>query len=265
MTDKQFDDEMLMAFVDGELDSAISDAVEKAMQSDPELLQRVEVFAQTRFLAQKSFEPLLNEPVADDLLGSVEAMLREADASANSHDNADGENSVVALRPVPRLQRDTGVTQWLMPIAASIAIVIAGVGGFAVGTSVQAPARGDLQLAGLQQPGLKDALQTVISGEEHRLAQTGDRFSVIASFRNVDNDFCREFELDQTDRSTFVSVACFRTGEWKLNFTVTAASQSDDGYAPASSLDSLDAYLKVVGAGEPMSASEEAEALIELR
>ena len=84
---------------------------------------------------------------------------------------------------------------------------------------------------------------------------------MIASFRDVDDQLCREFEIDRPDRTTFVSVACRAGGTWSVQFTVAAASQNDSGYAPASSLEALDAYLQAVGAGEPLSEAAEKAAL----
>lgn len=264
MTDKKFDEETLMAYADGELDHETSDAIEKAVQSDPALAQRLEAFAQTRLLAQKSFEPILNEPIPDGLSSKVEAMLKEAEASEKSENESDDGATIVAFK-AGRPEKKTPSAQWFMPLAASIAVVAAGITGFAVGTSTQVRPTGEIQVAEFNQAGLLDALQTVVSGEEMALPDTGDRFRAIASFRDSDNDFCREFEVDAADRSTFVSVACLRDGEWKLQFTVAAVSQSNNGYAPASSLDALDAYLDAVGAGDPMSVSEEAEALDQFR
>ncbi|MEM8796299.1 MAG: anti-sigma factor [Pseudomonadota bacterium] len=265
MKDRDFDDETLMAFADGELDHDTSQAIEKAMQFNEALALRVKGFAETRSLAQKSFKPLLDEPVPDDLLSNVEAMLEQADTLSDSEESSDEGASVVAFKLAPPAKKATPSSQWFMPIAASIAIVAAGVAGFAIGTSTQAPGTGELQIAEFNQPGLVDALKTIASGEETALSETGDRFRLIASFRDVDNDLCREFEVDQKDRSTFVSVACLEDGIWKLHFTVAAASQSEDGFAPASSLDSLDAYLDAIGAGEPMSIRDEAEALKQIR
>jgi hypothetical protein len=57
-----------------------------------------------------------------------------------------------------------------------------------------------------------------------------------------------------------VAVACHGGGAWDVPFTV-AAGQADGGYAPASSLEALDAYLAAVGAGPPLEPAAEREAL----
>jgi hypothetical protein len=103
----------------------------------------------------------------------------------------------------------------------------------------------------------------VPAGQEIALA-AGGRFRAIATFRDDNGDLCREFELDSADRSTVVSVACNTAGEWRVSFAVTAPGDAG-GYAPASSTEALDAYLRAIEAGEPLTSEEEAEALSETR
>jgi hypothetical protein len=117
-----------------------------------------------------------------------------------------------------------------------------------------------LWVAGVIRPALGEALATVESGKEIRLAGISDRFRVIATFRNNAEDLCREFEVDSADGSTVVSVACRSEGEWRVSFAVVAPGDAQ-GYAPASSGEALDAYLSAIEAGDPLSVEEEAEAL----
>ncbi|MGC9419900.1 MAG: anti-sigma factor family protein, partial [Rhodovulum sp.] len=93
-----------------------------------------------------------------------------------------------------------------------------------------------------------------------RQAVEGGEVEVIASFRNVDGELCREFEHDGPDRVTVVSVACRAVDRWQPRFAVIAGA-ADSDYAPASSLATLDAYLAAIGAGAPMAADEEKKAL----
>ncbi|MEM9107199.1 MAG: anti-sigma factor, partial [Pseudomonadota bacterium] len=82
----------------------------------------------------------------------------------------------------------------------------------------------------------------------------------IASYRDAVETLCREFEVDRTDNSTIVAVACRADTQWEYRFTVVAG-QTNSGYAPASSLEALDAYLNAVGASDPLSPEDEAAAL----
>ncbi len=247
----EFDDETLMAFADGELDEKTRQAVEKAMDSDEALVERVALFIRTAALSKQALDPLLDQPVPEALRASV--------AEMTDGDAGEAEDTVVPFA-APARQTAGGRSRWAMPLAASVALVVGGLAGFLI---AQTPndAAGGLTAARFDQSGLSEALRSVAAGDEITLKESGDRLRMIASFRNVDDQLCREFEIDRPDRTTFVSVACRAGDTWSVQFTVAAASQSDSGYAPASSLEALDAYLQAVGAGEPLSEEAEREAL----
>ena len=255
MTDTRFSDEVLMAFADDELDAVTRTAVEQAMASDENLAARIAVFSRTRDAAREALAPLLDEPLPEALRANVQAMIGEQAAG-----KPDGD--VVAF-PKPAAKRlAASGPRWALPLAASLMLAVGGFAGYLVGASDGDPGSGGLQRADLDQPGIVDALGTIPSGSEAELNGTGNRFRAIASFKDAGGTFCREFEVDHADRSTVVSVACRPgSGEWQVRFTVAAPAATDDGYAPASSLDSLEAYLTAVGAGTPMSPEDEASAL----
>jgi anti-sigma factor RsiW len=260
MTDRTFPDEMLMRFADGELDADEMAVIEKAMESDDDLVARVAMFIETKAEAQAALKPLLDEPVPEKLKAAVEGMIAAKRA----------EDAKVETKPatvVPFEARKTAakpaVRQWTLPLAASIAAVIGGLAGYwAANTGERG--QGGLWVAGVIRPALGEALATVESGKEIRLAGISDRFRVIATFRNNAEDLCREFEVDSADRSTVVSVACRSEDEWRVSFAVVAPGDAQ-GYAPASSTEALDAYLSAIEAGDPLSVEEEAEALSTIR
>lgn len=255
MTDPIFDDETLMAFADGELDAQTSAAVEEAMRDNEQLIARIGLFMETRKLSSEAMAPLLDVSVPDDLTAKVTKMLDPPADGETSRDN------VVSFKAAPPPRRQPVVSPWMTALAASVALVAGGVIGFAVGNLPGDDTRSAIQVAQFDQPNLANALDTTLSGVEIRLPASGDRFRVIASYHDEDKTLCREFEVDQDDGTTFVSVACKTGTGWKVNFTVAASSQSDNGYAPASSLESLDAYLTAIGAGTPLGEADEAAVL----
>ena len=246
MSPADFSDETLMAFADGELTPEEAARIESAMDADDELVARVALFTQTRAASKTALKPLLDEPVPPQLTSAIEAMIarrRSAEAPAGN---------VVAL-PARTPNR------WMLPLAASLAaVVIGGLAGYRLAGS-GAGSEG-LQVAGIDNSELDDALATVAAGEERQLTGAGRRFRAIATFRDAGGATCREFEVDSADRSTVISVACLAGGQWRVSFAVAAAG-NDAGYAPASSTQALDAYLAAIEAGEPMSRETEAEAL----
>jgi anti-sigma factor RsiW len=257
MTRTDFSDETLMRFADGELDAETSAEIERAMETDEELVSRVALFIETRQAAKAAMQPLLDEPLPEGLEAAVGRMVAEKMSAQNA-----SSASVVAFPR--RAANERRASRWLVPAAASLAAVVAGLGGYWLGASGEPTSGGALPLAAVSSPALAEALATVASGEERQLPVSDQRFRAIATFRDSTQALCREFELDSTDRSTVVSVACRTGADWRVTFAVVAPGGSG-GYAPASSTETLEAYLTAIDAGTPLEAEEEAKALTDLR
>jgi hypothetical protein len=243
MAAQMISDETLMAFVDGELAPNEKDRVAAAIAADPALAERVRMFERTRKLAHDAFAPLLDEPVPDALRRRIEAAAA-TQAAAN----------VVAL---PR-RGGQPLPAWL-PLAASIAAVAIGIGGFLAGRTLGPSTQTPRIALGEVPAELAAALASKPSGtrEDHGLG----KLSLIASFKTGDGRLCREFELDPPRADTLVAVACRgATPGWQVVFAV-AAPPGADSYAPASSLQVLENYLAATGAGSALSAEEERAAL----
>ncbi|AFL53667.1 anti-sigma factor RsiW [Sinorhizobium fredii] len=257
MTRTDFSDEILMRFADGELDAETSAEIEREMETDDALVSRVALFIETRHAAKTAMKPLLAEPLPAELTAAVERMVAEKTSAQNE--------SGASVLPFPRRPaNDRRTSRWLAPVAASLAAVIAGFGGYWLGLGEQTVAEGVLPPTVLSSPALEEALETVVSGEERQLPGPNQRFRAIATFRDNDQALCREFEVDSPDRSTVVSVACRADAEWRVTFAVVAQGDSG-GYAPASSTETLDAYLAAIDAGVPLEPEEEAKVLDGLR
>ncbi len=254
MTQETFSDEMLMRFADGELDPATAARIEQAMETDDGLVVRVAAFIETRAQAQAALKPLLHEPVPEKLVAAVGQMIEAKRA---------GEKTAQVLPFGGRHIAARQSSRWMLPIAASLAAVIGGLAGYWAANTAERE-QGGLWVAGAIRPALAEALATVESGKEIKLAGISERFRAIATFRNDAQDLCREFEVDSADRSTVMSVACRSGDEWRVSFAVVAPGDAG-GYAPASSTEALDAYLSAIEAGAPMSAEEELRALAEVR
>ena len=72
-----FNDEMLMAYVDAELDASTARLVEQAVKDNPDLAARVEAFRGSAAIAKQAFAAKLEEPVPDALLKSVNAAIEK--------------------------------------------------------------------------------------------------------------------------------------------------------------------------------------------
>ncbi|MFN4206284.1 MAG: anti-sigma factor family protein [Agrobacterium albertimagni] len=252
-------DEMLMAFADGELAPEEQEEIEKALAEDEGLAERLAVFMDTRHELAATMKPLIDEPVP----AALEASLTAAIATARQAQAADPHKTetVVPLRPrasAPPATWSTGSvisSPWGMALAASFVGIVVGLGGFLLGQSTGvAPDGADLAL--------NEALETLPSGGDRDLPATGESLHMIASFRDAEGHLCREYERKTADAMT-TAVACHGPAGWQTRFALT--NPVAEGYVPASTTDTLDAFLSGIGAGVPLSPEEETADIEALR
>ncbi len=280
--EERYSDAMLMAYADGELTAEQRAEIDQALRQDASLAARLAVFAKTRTIASDAFEPLLEAPVPAALKDSIADLVARHDETANAapesgpapETTAGAGDTVVPLarnqttrnangrRSNARKPSFLGV-RLDYALAASLMLAAGGVIGYLVATAGAPAPSGGILAAGIDNPAIATALRTVPSGDELTL-EDGTRFRAIASFNDDADSLCREFEVDTADRSTIVSVACAADEAWRLRFVVVAGAP-DAAFAPASSLEALDAYLSAIGAGAPLSAEAEQAALDGLR
>ncbi len=256
MTDMQISDERLMAFADGQCDLEEAAVIEAAIARDPALAERVDMFRETA--ARLSDLATATRPTVS---AEIEAQVRSLAALKNEGDaptvvDFAEHQDARAERPKPRWYQ--------LPLAASLSLAIGAAGTYLILGAGQPNGVPDLQVAGLEHPSVATALNTLPSGARQSTTGGGE-VALIASFTNAVGEFCREFELDQPDRRTIVSVACHDSAGWDVRLAIAAAPVADTGYAPASSLETLDAYLTATEASAPMSEDDEQKALVGLQ
>ncbi|MBY5536229.1 hypothetical protein HFO42_24175 [Rhizobium leguminosarum] len=240
MSKKDFDDETLMAFADGELDETQSRALEEALAGNEALRERLAVFLDSRQLVGDALKPLIDEPVPEALLASVRRMADEVRRQTP-------QDNVVSFRPK---QQQQTMRRWLVPVAASLVAIVTGVVGFALGRINPSASNSGAEIAAV--------LDREVSGRDVTLSSRETVLHVVASFRDERGELCREYELKQPKSST-LTVACRQNGAWATRLALTSAKA--DGYVPASSQETIDAYLASIQAGEPLSPEEEREVL----
>ncbi|MAU53161.1 MAG: hypothetical protein CMN17_12500 [Roseovarius sp.] len=231
------DDDRLMALADGEMDGDEAARLHAQITADPDLARRYALFTQTADLVK---EAVLADPetaVSPDL----EARIRQMAAAMPP----EAENVVPLRRPAPRWQP--------VAVAASLALAV----GLSAGLFLapRAPETDPTRLSAA----LEEQLGTLPSGADAALPD-GRRVSVIASFTDGAGAFCREYETVAEGGFGHVAVACRDGAGWSLRFAMATRS-GDDGYAPASSLEALDAFYAATGASQPLSAEAELDYL----
>ena len=227
------DDETLMALADGEITGDAAARLHARIAADPELAARYTVFMQT---AQ-----LVNAAARADPDASVSADFAQRIRDTSSAGGSRVENVVPLQRRMPRWQ--------VAAMAASVALAM----GLSAGLflSPEAPKPDGVVLTA----DLRDRLGTLPSGAQAQLSD-GRSVSIVASFMDGAGAFCREYETRASDGTDYVGVACRDGAGWSLRFTMATPAEAD-GYAPAASLEALDAFHAATDASQPLSADEE--------
>lgn len=250
MTDK-FTDEELMAYADGELEPDRAAALAALLSKRPDLARRVDMFARTRETAAASVKAHADKPVPAELKASVEDMVRRAER-------------VIPFEPRKKPTRLAPFGSWTAPIAACLLAFIAGSAGYWLATQ-RAGQSGYYQIASLADPELDRLLSQLPSGEKSRLAGSGAEMSVIASFHRSDQALCREFTIAHAGIGDHLAVACRSAGKWSVDLALRTSGGNADAYKPASSAETIDAFLHALGAGPALEGQAEIDALTRLK
>lgn len=248
MTQTDFTDEILMAYVDDELDIEMAKAVDAAVLSDSDVAKRVRLFSETRARLGALSDATPLDPVPDALMARISATLDAA--------RAEEEKKVLPFRQV----RDVKNQSWQpLALAASVALAVGFGAGFGVQMFVPEP---DGTRLNFDQPlplAVELALNEMPTGTVLDLAEGS--LTVIGTFYNDGQELCREFEFDDATGGTRISVVCKQEDRWDTRLIVATNARNGETYAPASSFETLDAYLVSIGASAQLSSEEEAAAL----
>ena len=236
----RFEDETLMAYVDGELDDAARTAIEVALAADADLAKRIAQHRALRSRLHNAFDPVLEEPVPERLLAAARG---ESTSSGHS-------GRVVPLRRIDR-------ARWSWPqVSALAASLVLGVlvGPSLLRTSAPLVTRDGALLAG-------DTLAHALSQQLASTQPADAPVQIGVSFRSRSGDYCRTFVL--RGKSALAGLACNEHGAWRMEAVAASESAHETaGYRAAASglptavASTLDALI----AGEPFDARVEAAA-----
>ncbi len=131
---QRVDDVMLMAYVDGEIDSETAHEIERAIAKDPSLARRARAMRDSAAFARAAFAEALHEPVPDRLLavlgaGAIGAAAATAAATQMTAASG-GQATVTAANVVPfaaKASAGVGMTA-VKALAASVMAVALGLG-----------------------------------------------------------------------------------------------------------------------------------------
>jgi anti-sigma factor RsiW len=215
--------------------------------SNPDVAAKIKMFRQTASLTHATLAPLVDVPIPEALRTAVR--------------NRIADHKIESVRRLPlgtMLQRL--LPRWRfglsMAAVASIAVLTGVVIGYQQGRL--ASDRSHIAVDAALSAPIATALNSARSGEN--VAVGADKLRLVSTFRVIDLSLCREFEYaSQADGAT-VAVACRSNDIWKVRFAVTS-NTSEDGYAPASSLEAVETYMTAIGARPALTSADEDAAL----
>ena len=201
-----YDDEILMAYVDGELDAKQRAEIAAAVEKDPALARRVEQHRALGARVGGAFEKVLNQPVPEQLMRAARGAAALEPAAAR------GNVLQFPARAARAPAAPWRAREWVA-MAASLML------GALISWQLLLPGEGAPIVAG------KDAL--VAHGElarslDHQLAseQRGTEPVLIGlTFKAHDGSYCRSFEMRATRTA---GLACRAASEWQVTATDTS-------------------------------------------
>ena len=242
-------DEILMAYVDDELDAPARAAVEAAMAESPEVARRIARQQELRRQMRAAFDRVLNEPVPDRLIQAA----RRAPAGAR-------EATVTDLDRARAQKSERAPRRWSWPewsaLAASVVL------GAVLSQAMLRPFTAEPIVARDGRLLAHDALARALSNQLSFEQAPDTRVALGLSFRSKDGAFCRTFVL--RDGRGLAGIACREGESWPIEVVIPGddGTTPDGGYAMAGS-DLPFALLKEVEDridGEPLDAAGEAAA-----
>ena len=239
-------EEVLMAYVDGELDPQARAAVERAMVADPDIASRIARHRSLRSALRSAYAPVLDEPVPERLITAARTAPTESPRSP-----------VAPLRAArPANARPWTVREWTA-MAASLVIgaVVSALVLRSFNTAPVSERGGRLIASGL----LAGALSAQLASKPSPGAPVG----IGLTFLSKSGDYCRTFTLRGS--SPLAGLACRDREAWRIEVLARSAPPTPGGgpYRPAAS-PIPQAVLQTAAAemvGEPLDARAEAAAL----
>lgn len=244
-TTKWNDDELLSAYIDGELPPDDAAALVERLAREPALVQRLEAMRSGDEAVRAVYRKLDETPLPE----GVSRLLDIGDDTAR-------ESNVVSL-PARGVRRFANVQ---FAIAASLVLIVGilAIRQMPSGPQVQPV---DALVAGRIDAGgeVYDLLEGGVSGRPQRLGEAAEG-QIILSFESESGDYCRQLYVAQTGRAVH-GVACRDASGWRLEAVAPGPSVSPGGEFQAAATATPEAVSAAVdgliGANDLLSAEEE--------
>ncbi len=263
------DDEVLVAFADGQLDAEQSAKVIAFLETDRDAKRFVEALKRSGEMARVAYDealPVRSDKLAEMILGS------EGSAGPLTQATPPVSSNVV---PIFSKRKPSGpFGGYALPLAASIALMIGAFTGYQIGKggdpgSTAAPF--DIAVGPTPEGGpVHRILESQSSGDpvavSHGPASKAGELMIVATFRDQAGRVCRELEVTHPGEEGSAitgAVACRKAdGGWFVEGAARLAAAPpvpDKDYSPAggNEISAIEGVLKSIGAKPALTASDE--------
>lgn len=217
----EISDELLMAYVDGELSPAEARRVEQALMVDPSLRARLQPFVVTKQELARLFNEPMNAPVPAHLVKAIERAPIgtgiAAEASAATGLWATFKDFAAGLAVIP------------MPVQFAGALAL----GTVIGWAAFSGSRGTIAASEVAMANgalvASNTLQKVLEGEvsARALPSAAGTISGAQSFETKSGGVCRTFSVEAADASPYTGLGCRRAdGAWEIRAYEKSAKKS---------------------------------------
>ena len=229
-----FDEQTIMAYVDGECDAVTAKRIEKAMATNATLAEQIGRERALRDTLVAHYAPVVDEAIPDRLTAMLAAAPPKVDDGFAPWK--------AARRDANQRRRRFGIAQWTA-MAATLALgVVVGQYGLDGGSDTPFTQQGSTLLASGK---LKHALDTQLAS-----AQADDSdFRIGLTFRAKTGTICRSFSGEAVS-----GIGCREGEHWKMVSTLPGGEQNDYRQASSSAINAIAAELMAEG---PMDADSE--------
>jgi len=233
-----FDDQTIMAYVDGECDAVTVRRIEKAMISDTDLTDRIGKARALRAIVAAHYAPVASEEIPDRLTAMLAPAAPDVDTSFAARK--------AGREQAKQQRRSFGLAQWGAMAATLVLGVVVGQYGL----------NGDPESPFAQQGGALVASGPLENALDRQLASTqadDSDFRIGLTFRARTGAVCRSFTGEAVS-----GIGCREGQQWKMVSTLPGGIQGDYRQASSNAINAVAAELMVEG---PMDADAERKSL----
>ncbi len=248
-------DEILMAYVDGELEKKQIDDIRMAVKADPDLRMRVKKFQDSRTMLQGLYDAPLHEPVPERLLQT-----------------ARGCNNETVTSFAPERPEKTNIINWfsnlfrlpiLQPAYVMMALCFLTI-GICTGHFMTDNRQPKQYSFFLDSNDFNLGLEKTVSGQSFYLDNRQVKITPVSTFVDKTQRYCRQYEVVMDNNQVSSGVA-FRdtSGRWKTMIYTTAQKShgpstfNKTNYLPAGADDVIDDFISELMSSPPMGLEQE--------